>query len=199
MSDETTAVITEVKAVVAGDDLPIVDVESIKQANDNLKKEISGLNRKNNELIETNNNYNTRLANLEAEKLSDDERKELELKNRENTILNNEAKLLRQANHLELVKIANEQKADLSLLDFIDMSDKEKAIEQLNALQQNVTKLANETATKNMSVGTPPANNEQSSVGVVNPFAKDTKNYTEQARLQKENPALYDRLKLQAG
>ena len=185
--------------VVAGNDLPIVDTQAIIKQNEDFKKEISGLNRKNNELIEANNGYDTRLQNLEAEKLSDDERKELELKNRENTILNNEAKLLKQANHLELVKIANEKKVDISLLDFIDMSDKEKAIEKLDSLQSNIDRIANANSLKKISNGTPPAGADKLGTGVVNPFAKDTKNYTEQAKLKNENPALYEQLKQQAG
>ncbi len=171
------------------------DFEKIEKLNNALKSEISGLNRKNGELINTNNDFMKRLDNLEAEKLTEGERRELELKNREATIKQNEAELLRKTNYLELVKIADSKKYSLKLLDFIDMTDREKAIAQLETLQTNIDEITNERMSNKMSSSTPPAGTETGASGAVNPFAKETYNLTEQIKIKKTNPELYAKLK----
>lgn len=174
--------------------------EELAAKNKALMAEVSGLNRKNNELITGQSALTSRLDALELEKLSQEERDKAIQAKYEADLSAREAKILNQSNYLELVQYASEKKIDVSLLKYVSMDDKDAAVTKLEELNAQITTLANSTMQSNMATGTPPAGvatvgGAGSSIGTVNPFLKETWNISNQIKLKKENPALYAQLK----
>ena len=70
--------------------------------------------------------------------------------------------------------------------------------DQLNGLKENESYLFEQEQKPNSPTIVAPGN-PQGGTGGANPFSKDSWNLTEQGKLYKENPDLYNALKAQAG
>ena len=145
------------------------------------------------------------LETLKKEKLTADERAELERKEKEAELLTREQALKDQENRLYAVKALKTAKLDdgsdavLTLVDFVLGPDEETIDARVADFAKLLGSLVQSKVDQMIKANgyIPPKGSE--GAGTVNPFAKDTLNLTEQGRLLRENPELAKQLRTQAG
>lgn len=143
----------------------------------------------------------TKEAIEEAEKLAKmtaDQKREYELEK----LKEENQKLKAAQNRYELGKEASKILATSGIvatdeiLDFVVKDDAEQTNAAVKAFTDLVDKVSDELMKEKLKGKTPKKN--QTSDGLKNPFSKEHFNLTEQGRLLKENPELYNQLKAQA-
>lgn len=171
------------------------------------KKLQSMVDRATNKLGNENKKLREELDKLKREKLSDDERAELERKEREDRLAERERDLKEKENRLYAVKAIKKAKLDdgsdasLELVDFV-MADTEEEIDnRVKAFGALVNKFVkaqvDETFKRN---GGNPGKGAGGSGGTDgNPYKKESWNLTKQMELELSNPEEAKRLKAEAG
>lgn len=145
------------------------------------------------------------LEQLKRDKLTDDERKQLEISEKEQEIAERERALLEKENRLYAIKSIKAAGLDdgsdqsLELVEFVLADETEEIDRRVKVFGALVKKFAqNEIDKKFKENGRNPNAGGKTSTAN-NPYAKDTFNLTEQMRLEVENPELAKTLKEAAG
>jgi len=130
-------------------------------------------------------------------KLSEKERKEEELKKREEELERRLKELERKELKADAVGVLNEKGLPVEFADFLIAENAEKTLENINLFKEKFDAAVAQKV-KEALAGTPPKKNPTDN-NFKNPFSKEYWNLTEQGRLKRENPELYNQLKAQIG
>ncbi|MGF7014249.1 DUF4355 domain-containing protein [Ornithinibacillus bavariensis] len=129
-------------------------------------------------------------------KLSEEERKNEELEQREKDLQKRLAELERKELRADAVADLKEKGLPSEFADFLLAENAEKTLENINSLKKTFDDAVNAKVKEALRQDTPPAGG--SSLTNKNPFSKEHFNLTEQGRLLRENPELYKKLKAEA-
>lgn len=160
----------------------------------------SAVDRATNKLGNENKGLREQLEKLKKEKLTDEERAELERKQREDAIAERERALAEKENRLYAIKAVKKAGLDdgsdaaLELIDFVigkDEKDTDARVEAFSKLFKAMVKQEVERTFKSKG-GTPGKGSDGGTEK--NPYSKDTFNLTEQMKLEAENPELAKKL-----
>ncbi len=99
------------------------------------RAEISGLNRKTNELDRAVKEKDAELERLKTEKLSEEERFKLELDKRDQALTARERELVVTSNREKALKYATENSLPLEFIDFVPMSDETVMMDSLTKVK----------------------------------------------------------------
>lgn len=145
------------------------------------------------------------LDQLKKEKMTDEERKQFELSEKEKLIADREKALLEKENRLYAIKAIKEAGLDdgsdksLELVDFVMDTDTEAIDNKIKAFDALVKKFVKAEVDKTFKTNGRTPDKSTTSGNTVNPYAKETFNFTQQMKLEAENPALANQLKSAAG
>lgn len=177
-----------------------------KEPEDDLDEKIQrAIDRATNKLGNENKTLRDELAKLKKEKLSDEERAELERKEKEEELSKRERELKDKENRLYAVKAIRKAKLDdgsdtsLDLVDFV-MADTEEDIDKkVKAFGALVDKLVKAEVEKTFKGNGGNPNKGAGGGGTANnPYKKETFNLTKQMELELNNPEEAKRLKAEA-
>lgn len=175
---------------------------------DDLEERIQrAIDRATNKLGNENKTLRAELDKLKKEKLTDDERAELERKEREGELERRERELKEKENRLYAVKAIKKAKLDdgsdssLELIEFV-MADSEEEIEKrvkaFGALVNKFVKAEVDRTFKQQG-GNPDRGAGAGGGTANNPYKKESWNLTKQMELELNNPEEAKRLKAEAG
>ena len=145
------------------------------------------------------------LEPLNKDKLTDDERKQLEISEKEQEIAERERALLEKENRLYAIKSIKSAGLDdgsdtsLELVELVLAEDTDKIDRRVKVFGELVKKFAQSEIDKRFKENGRNPNTGGKTSQANNPYAKDTYNLTEQMRLEVENPDLAKILREAAG
>lgn len=145
------------------------------------------------------------LEQLKKDKLTDDERKQLEISEKEQEIAERERALLEKENRLYAIKSIKAAGLDdgsdksLELVEFVLADDTDEIDRRVKAFGELVKKFAQSEIDKKFKENGRNPNTGGKAAQANNPYAKETFSLTEQMRLEVENPDLAKTLKEAAG
>lgn len=160
----------------------------------------SAVDRATNKLGNENKGLKEELEKLKKEKLTDEERAELERKQKEDAIAERERALAEKENRLYAIKAVKKAGLDdgsdaaLELIDFVTGNSEQETdsrVEAFSKLFKAMVKQEVERTFKSKG-GTPGKGSDGGTEK--NPYSKDTFNLTEQMKLEAENPELAKKL-----
>lgn len=176
---------------------PSPKVEDKKPSTDDLEVLVQkAVDRATNKLGNENKSLRERLEKLQREKLTEEERKQIELQEKETAIAERERAIKASENRLYAIKAIKSAELDdgssnaLDLIDFV-MGEDEAAIDsKVKAFSELVKRFVKAEVDKTFrDNGRNPAKGGNTQNGN-NPYMKDSFNLTEQMRLETENPEL---------
>ncbi len=145
------------------------------------------------------------LEKLKKEKLTDEEIKQMELSEKEQEIVQREKSLKDKENRLYAIKAIKAAGLDdgsdksLSLVDFVLGEDESDIDGKVKAFSDLVKSFVQSEVDKTFKASGREPGKGGISGGVANPYADGSYNFTEQMRLEIENPELAATLKAAAG
>ena len=146
-----------------------------------------------------------KLEKLKKEHLTDDQLKQDELNEKEKAIADREKALLEKENRLYAIKKIKAEGLDdgsdksLELVDFVLSDDTDVIDSRVKAFSELVKKFVTDRVKKTFEDNGRNPNAGGKGSNTNNPYAKETWNFTEQNRLEIENPELAKTLKASAG
>ena len=175
-------------------------------SSDDIEKLIQrAVDRATNKLGNDNKKLRETIEKLKKDKLSDDDRKQFEIDERERTIAEREQALKEKENRLYAVKALKNAGLDdgsprsLELVDFV-MDEDETAIDnQVKAFATLVQKFVKDEVDKTFKQGGRQPGKGTGGSSEKNPWAKETWNLTEQMKLEIADPERAKALKAAAG
>ena len=141
------------------------------------------------------------LEKLKREKLTDEEIKQLEIKEREKTLAEREQALLDRENRLYAIKAIKTAGLDdgsdisLELVDFVMADNEENINSKIKVFGDLVKKFVTAEVNKKFKDSGRTPNGSSGNIGSANPYSKETFNLTQQMKLETENPSLAAQLK----
>lgn len=164
----------------------------------------SAVDRATNRLGNENKKLREQLDKLKKEMLSEEELKKLEVQEKETALAEREKQLLDKENRFYAIESIKKAGLDdgstkaLNLIDFVmasDQSEIDKKIETFKALVDSFVKAEIDKTFK--TNGKTPGKSSDNA-GMVNPYKKETFNFTQQMKLETENPELANALRAAA-
>ena len=171
-----------------------------------LEKKIqSMIDRATNKLGNENKTLKEQLEKMKKEKMTDDERKQFDLAEKEKEIQKREAELKAQENRMYAIKAIKKAGLDdgsdaaLELVDFVVADDEAGIDNRVKTFGDLVKKMVQAEVDKTFknNGGSPKKGGDKA--GGENPYKKETLNLTKQMELELTNPELAKQLKAQAG
>lgn len=144
------------------------------------------------------------LDKLKREKLSSEEIKQLEIKEKEKALAEKEKSLLEKENRIYAIEAIKKADLDdgstlsLEVVDLVLAENEEKIDARIKTLGSLVNKLADAKVEKKFKTNGRIPNSGSNNNNVNNPFSKQTFNLTQQMRILKENPELAKQLQATA-
>ena len=173
---------------------------------DELERRIqSAVDRATNKLGNENKKLLEQLEKMKKEKMTDDERRQYELTEKEKEIQERENKLKAQENRLYAIKAIKKAGLDdgsdaaLELVDFVLADDEAGIDDRVKAFNSLVKKLVQAEVDKTFKNNGGKPNKGGNQGGGDNPYKKETFNLTKQMELERTNPELAKQLQAQAG
>lgn len=163
------------------------------------------VDRATNKLGNDNKKLRGQLENLKKEKLTAEERKDMEIREKEDAIAERERALTEKENRLYAIKAIKEAGLDdggetsLELIDFVMAEDTAAIDIKIKAFDRLVKKFVKAEVDKTFRANGRTPEKGAGAGGGKNPYAKETFNMTEQMRLEMENPELAKQLQAAAG
>jgi hypothetical protein len=165
----------------------------------------SAVDRATNRLGNENKQLREQLEKLKKEKLSDDELKALEILEKETALAEREKQILDKENRYYAIESIKKAGLDdgstksLDLIDFVMASDQSEIDKRVDAFKALVNSFVKAEVDKTFKTHgkTPIKSTENNTVN--NPYKKETYNFTEQMKLEQNNPELAKALKMAAG
>ena len=190
--EQKTSTQDEMKAFLESDAFKEIIGKQVQSAEDRVRTQYS---KKTEELERT-------IAALKTAQMSEEERKNHELAERERVIAEKEAELKRVTleNHATKVIADDKRKLPSDAMQFILAEDETEIENRADALEKIIERETQKRLEAEFAKhGYKPGGAQKHQSGVKNPFAKETFNLTEQGKLFKENPELARQLAAQAG
>lgn len=165
----------------------------------------SAIDRTANKFGNDNKKLKDELNKIKREKMTDEERKAADLAEKEKELAEKENEIRKSQNTFYAIKKIKEIGLDdgsdkaLELVNFV-MADDEATIDaRIKAFDNLVKKFVKSEVDKTFKNGGRDINKGGSDPGTKNPYAKETFNFTEQMKLEIENPELAAQLRAAAG
>lgn len=185
---------------------PPAPSEPPKPSNDDLEMLVQrAVDRATNKLGNENKALKERLEKLQNEKLTDEERRQLEIKERERALEEKERAVKQSENRLYALKAIKQAKLDdgsadsMELIDFVMGEDEEEInakVKSFSALVNRFVKAQVDETFKNN--GRNPDKGNDNPAGE-NPYKEESFNLTKQWELEAKNPELAKAMKAAAG
>ena len=162
------------------------------------------VDRATNRLGNDNKKLRSQLETLKKERLTAEERKDLEIKEKEEEIAQRERALAEKENRLYAIRAIKEAGLDdggetsLDLIDFVMAEDTEAIDAKIKAFDKLVKAFVKAEVDKTFKEHGRTPEKGIGGGAKTNPYAKETMNLTEQMRLEKENPELAKQLQAAA-
>lgn len=137
------------------------------------------------------------LEALKAAQMTEEERKEAELKKEREALAAERAELARLKVENHATKILADKKLPLETLEFVAAEDEAKTTDRIDKFTELVDKLVQAKVDEEFEKHGYTPGGGSSNKTVVNPFAKETFSLTEQGKLLRENPELAKKLAAQ--
>lgn len=171
------------------DEFKTIIAKAVQSEGDRIRTEYSGkLKEKEQEL-----------AALKAAQMTEEERKEEELRLEREALATERAELARLKVENHATKILADKKLPIETLEFVADEDETSTTTKIDKFTSLMDKLVQQKLEEEFAKhGYTPGGSSQSQT-TKNPFAKETFSLTEQGKLVKENPELAKKLAAQAG
>ncbi|WP_433956987.1 DUF4355 domain-containing protein [Cytobacillus horneckiae] len=179
--------------------IELTEAELLKKIESESDRKLSSALEKKQQEWESQTEQKIQAALAEKERLSqlsEKERKDEELNNREKEIENRLAELERKELKADAVTDLTEKGLPSSFADFVLGKNAETTLANINAIKTAFDEAVNAAVKERLRQDTPPGGSAGSTTK--NPFSKEHFNLTEQGRLLKEDPELYKKLKASA-
>nr|WP_241198966.1 DUF4355 domain-containing protein [Cytobacillus horneckiae] len=179
--------------------IELTEAELLKKIESESDRKLSSALEKKQQEWESQTEQKIQAALAEKERLSqlsEKERKDEELNNREKEIENRLAELERKELKADAVTDLTKKGLPSSFADFVLGENAETTLANINAIKTAFDEAVNAAVKERLRQDTPPGGSAESTTK--NPFSKEHFNLTEQGRLLKEDPELYKKLKASA-
>lgn len=164
----------------------------------------SAVDRATNRLGNENKKLREQLDKLKKEKLSEDELKKLEVQEKEAALAERERQLQDKENRFYAIEAIKKAGLDdgstkaLNLIDFVMSSDQSEIDKRIDTFKTLVNSFVKAEIDKTFKTNGKTPNKSADNAGVVNPYKKETFNFTEQMNLEASNPELANALRAAA-
>ncbi len=165
----------------------------------------SAVDRATNRLGNENKKLREQLDKLKKEKLSEDELKKLEVQEKETALAEREKQLLDRENRFYAIEAIKKAGLDdgstkaLDLIDFVMSSDQSEIDKKIDTFKALVDSFVKSEIDKTFKTNGKTPSKSAENAGVVNPYKKETFNFTDQMKLEQSNPELANALRAAAG
>lgn len=164
----------------------------------------SAVDRATNRLGNENKRLREQLDKLKKEKLSDEELRKLEVQEKEAALAEREKQILEKENRFHAIEAIKKAGLDdgstkaLNLIDFVMASDQSEIDKRVDTFKALVNSFVKAEIDKTFKTNGKTPGKSSENAGVVNPYKKETFNFTKQMQLEHENPELANALRAAA-